>query len=83
MQLAQQLYEMGFITYHRTDSLNLSQLSLGAAKKFITENYGRNYWAGFFRQYKTKARGAQEAHESIRPTYPDRTPEKLKQKLKH
>ena len=69
MRLAQSLYEKGFITYHRTDSLNLSDTSLFAAKKFITEKYGKNYWAGFLRKYKTKTKGAQEAHEAIRPAY--------------
>jgi len=78
MQIAQQLYETGLITYHRTDSLNLSDLSLFGAKKFITKNYGKKYWAGFLRRYKTKTLGAQEAHEAIRPTYPDKTPESLK-----
>lgn len=77
MRIAQQLYEKGFITYHRTDSLNLSDLSLFAAKKFITENYGKNYWAGYLRKYKTKAKGAQEAHEAIRPSYPNKKPEDL------
>jgi DNA topoisomerase-1 len=81
MRVAQNLYERGFITYHRTDSLNLSNLALFSAKKFITDNYGQNYWAGFLRKYKTKSKGAQEAHEAIRPTYPDNTPEKLKEKL--
>jgi len=78
MRLAQNLYERGLITYHRTDSLNLSDLSLFAAKKFIIKNYGENYWAGYLRRYKTKSKGAQEAHEAIRPTYPNKTPEKLK-----
>ncbi|KPJ56173.1 DNA topoisomerase I [Parcubacteria bacterium DG_74_2] len=68
MRIAQQLYEKGFITYHRTDSLNLSDLSLFAAKKFILTNYGKDYWPGFFRKYKTKTKSAQEAHEAIRPT---------------
>ncbi len=77
MEVAQQLYERGLTTYHRTDSLNLSDLSLFTAKKFIFENYGKNYWPGFLRRYKAKGR-VQEAHEAIRPTYPDRTPEKLK-----
>lgn len=81
MRIAQNLYERGFITYHRTDSLNLSNLALFSAKKFITGNYGKEYWAGFLRKYKTKSKGAQEAHEAIRPTYPDNTPEKLKEKL--
>lgn len=78
MQIAQKLYETGRITYHRTDSLNLSQPSLSAAKKFIIEKYGKTYWAGFFRKYKTKSKGAQEAHEAIRPTHPDLMPEKIK-----
>jgi len=80
MRLAQQLYETGAITYHRTDSLNLSQQSLFSAKKFIEENYGKNYWAGFLRKYKARGR-VQEAHEAIRPSYPNRTPETLKTKL--
>jgi len=74
MRIAQQLYEKGFITYHRTDSLNLSDLSLFGAKKYIIENYGKGYWAGFFKKYKTKAKGAQEAHEAIRPSYPNKNP---------
>jgi len=77
MGIAQNLYERGFITYHRTDSLHLSNLSLFSAKKFIIENYGKNYWAGFFRKYKARGK-TQEAHEAIRPTYPNRIPEKLK-----
>ena len=77
MQIAQQLYETGKITYHRTDSLNLSDLSLFAARKFIIENYGKNYWAGFLRRYKAKGR-VQEAHEAIRPTYPEKVPETTK-----
>jgi len=78
MQVAQQLYERGLTSYHRTDSLNLSNLSLFAAKKFIIGNYGKEYWAGFLRKYKTKTKGAQEAHEAIRPTFAEKTPEKLK-----
>lgn len=78
MFLAQRLYEQGLITYHRTDSLNLSDMSLFAAKKFITENIGKNYWAGKTVKYKTKKAGAQEAHEAIRPTYADKIPETLK-----
>jgi DNA topoisomerase-1 len=77
MQLAQQLYERGLITYHRTDSLSLSDLSLFAAKKFINENYGEKYWAGYLRRFKTKSKGAQEAHEAIRPSYPNKTPSSL------
>ena len=69
MRLAQQLYESGKITYMRTDSVNLSSLALGMAKKEITENYGAEYVKT--RQYQTKTKGAQEAHEAIRPTYLD------------
>ena len=75
MMTAQQLYEMGLITYHRTDSLNLSELSLANARDFINKNYGAQYWPGHFVTYKTKAKGAQEAHEAIRPAYADQTPE--------
>lgn len=81
MQTAQHLYERGLITYHRTDSLNLSQQSLLSAKKFIVNQYGKEYWAGFMRKYKAKGR-AQEAHEAIRPAYPDKMPETLKDQAK-
>ena len=67
MRVAQQLYESGKITYMRTDSVNLSKLALGMAKKEISENYGEEYVKT--RQYQTKTKGAQEAHEAIRPTY--------------
>ena len=69
MRIAQQLYESGKITYMRTDSVNLSSLALGMAKKEIAENYGAEYVKT--RQYHTKTKGAQEAHEAIRPTYLD------------
>ncbi len=67
MRVAQTLYEKGLITYMRTDSTNLSTLALGAAKKYITETFGADYSRP--RQFKTKSKGAQEAHEAIRPTY--------------
>ena len=67
MSVAQKLYEQGLITYMRTDSTNLSALAIGSAKQFITDNFGEEY--SKVRQYKTKAKGAQEAHEAIRPTY--------------
>ncbi len=67
MMVAQQLYESGRITYMRTDSVNLSKLALGAAKQVITKNYGENYVKT--RQFTTKSKSAQEAHEAIRPTY--------------
>lgn len=71
MSIAQKLYEEGYITYMRTDSTNLSSLALGTAKKFICENFGEEYSKP--RQYKTKTKGAQEAHEAIRPTYIENT----------
>ena len=67
MRLAQSLYESGKITYMRTDSVNLSTLALGASKQVIAEQYGPQYVRT--RQYRTKSKGAQEAHEAIRPTY--------------
>ena len=67
MRLAQGLYERGLITYMRTDSTNLSALALGTAKQFILDNFGPEY--SHTRQYKTHSKGAQEAHEAIRPTF--------------
>ena len=67
MRLAQSLYESGKITYMRTDSVNLSTLALATSKEVITEQYGKEYV--HTRQFHTKAKGAQEAHEAIRPTY--------------
>lgn len=67
MRVAQGLYEKGLITYMRTDSVNLSSLALGTAKQFITENFGAEY--SHPRQFKTNSKGAQEAHEAIRPTF--------------
>jgi DNA topoisomerase-1 len=71
MRVAQTLYERGLITYMRTDSTNLSSLALGTAKKHILENYGEAYL--HTRQYHTKSKGAQEAHEAIRPTFIENT----------
>ena len=67
MRLAQSLYESGKITYMRTDSVNLSSLALATSKEMITTLYGEKYV--HTRQFHTKAKGAQEAHEAIRPTY--------------
>ena len=67
MRLAQSLYEAGHITYMRTDSVNLSSLAINTAKTEIVNEFGDNYHKA--RQYKTTAKGAQEAHEAIRPTY--------------
>jgi len=71
MMVAQHLYEHGQITYMRTDSVNLSGLCINASKEEITKLYGEQY--SKVRQYHTSSKGAQEAHEAIRPTYMDRT----------
>jgi len=67
MLVAQQLYESGKITYMRTDSVNLSNLALNKAKEVVTDQFGKEYVKT--RQFATKSKGAQEAHEAIRPTY--------------
>ncbi|MFH1564370.1 MAG: type I DNA topoisomerase [bacterium] len=85
MVVAQQLYEgvdlgdqgsIGLITYMRTDSLNLSEKFLGEAKDFITKEFGENYYE--LKKFKTKSKGAQEAHEAIRPTSLVNDPEGIK-----
>ena len=68
MQLAQKLYEEGFITYHRTDSVSLSEKFLQDARSYIKTTHGEKYIPEEVRRYKTKSRVAQEAHEAIRPT---------------
>ncbi len=85
MMLAQQLYEgvelgegpVGLITYMRTDSVNLSEDSLKEAGDFLVKEIGKNYTLPSPRRFKTKSKGAQEAHEAIRPTDPWRTPESV------
>jgi len=67
MSIAQKLYEAGMITYMRTDSVNLSTLAIGVAKAEIDKEFGEKY--SKTRNYQTKSKGAQEAHEAIRPTY--------------
>ena len=67
MMVAQRLYESGYITYMRTDSVNLSSLCIGSCKEVVTDIYGAEYLKS--RNYSTRAKGAQEAHEAIRPTY--------------
>ncbi len=67
MQVAQQLYENGFITYMRTDSTSLSQEAIRAARSLITEEYGKEFLSPAVRTYETKVKNAQEAHEAIRP----------------
>ncbi|MBO5232771.1 MAG: type I DNA topoisomerase [Prevotella sp.] len=70
MMVAQRLYENGYITYMRTDSVNLSSLCIGTAKEAVTALYGEKYSKS--RNYTTHSKGAQEAHEAIRPTYMDK-----------
>ena len=81
MRLAQQLYESGRITYHRTDSLNLSTEALKDANQFIKEEFGEKYLLDKVRVYKTKSKVAQEAHEAIRPTKASRHPDQIKKYL--
>ena len=91
MRVAQQLYEgislgsegpAGLITYMRTDSTSLASSAIGEARKYISEKYGDRYLPKGARIYKTRSKGAQEAHEAIRPTSIFRTPESLKRLLK-
>src|SRR6185436_838268 len=67
MQVAQRLYEEGHITYMRTDSVTLSKEALNAARTCIESRYGHDYLSDGVRTFETKAKGAQEAHEAIRP----------------
>jgi DNA topoisomerase-1 len=67
MSVAQKLYEKGFITYMRTDSVHLSQQAIAAARNCVEKMYGKEYLSPKSRQYSTKSKGAQEAHEAIRP----------------
>ena len=67
MRTAQSLYENGYITYMRTDSVHLSEQAISAARTCVTEKYGKEYLSPKPRQYSTKSKGAQEAHEAIRP----------------
>jgi DNA topoisomerase-1 len=90
MMIAQQLYEgitlgkegsVGLITYMRTDSVNLSIESLVSAKKIIDQKFGKSYSLESPRFFKTKSKGAQEAHEAIRPSNPEKDPESVKEHL--
>ena len=81
MQTAQKLYEAGLITYMRTDSVNISQEAQREARKFVKDNYGNGFVPKSPRQYKTKSKAAQEAHEAIRPTSIVNLPEQLKAQL--
>jgi DNA topoisomerase I len=83
MMAAQKLYEKGFITYMRTDSVNLSLESMISARKAIENKFGKEYALPNPRFFKNKSKNAQEAHEAIRPAYPDKDPEALKKNLDH
>jgi len=74
MTIAQKLYEKGYITYHRTDSFNVSKSAVTSARTFIEGEYGKDYLPDTPRAYKTKSKSAQEAHEAIRPTKIKRIP---------
>jgi len=76
MSVAQRLYEAGHITYMRTDSVNLSNLAIDEAKKQVIKNYGETYANP--KNFSTKAKGAQQAHEAVRPTNFDLSPDKVK-----
>ncbi len=89
MMFAQQLYEgvkletesVGLITYMRTDSLNLAESFVSVARNYIKEKVGADYLPATANKFKTKSKGAQEAHEAIRPTHVERTPESVKRFL--
>jgi len=90
MMIAQQLYEgielgkgkaTGLITYMRTDSTNIADQALWAAKETIIKLFGKEYYNGYPRRYKTKSRLAQEAHEAVRPVNPSITPDSIKEYL--
>ena len=90
MMVAQQLYEgvnagaggeVGLITYMRTDSTNLSETAVQETRQFVGKRYGKDYIPKSSRVYKTRAKGAQEAHEAIRPTSVDREPEAIRSNL--
>ena len=77
MKLAQDLYEEGLITYHRTDSVNLAQVALTQTRDYINKNIGKEYLPAAARVFKTTSKSAQEAHEAIRPTDTAVTSDKL------
>ncbi|MBE6450783.1 MAG: type I DNA topoisomerase [Alphaproteobacteria bacterium] len=81
MQIAQKLYEDGLITYMRTDAVNLSQDAISACREAILKYFGENYLPKAPKEYKTKSKNAQEAHEAIRPSDVMNTPKKMEIKL--
>lgn len=82
MRLAQGLYERGLISYHRTDSFNLSAQFVFRAKDYIAETYGQEYALEKPRGFHNKSKSAQEAHEAIRPTKLENTPAKINKEVK-
>jgi len=91
MMVAQQLYEgintgkrrMGLITYMRTDSIYISPIAINTIREFVIDNFGEKYVLDKPRIFTKKAKGAQEAHEAIRPTFPKKTPDELRSYLKN
>ena len=81
MRVAQGLYERGFITYMRTDSVALSQEAMGATREAVRTAYGEQYLSEKVRQFASKSKNAQEAHEAIRPTTPFRDPQQVAKEL--
>ena len=81
MGKAQKLYQSGFITYMRTDSITLSSDAISQCREYIKNNFGDNYLPNEPRVYKSKAKNTQEAHEAIRPTNINNSPEKIKSKI--
>jgi len=82
MRLAQGLYEQGFITYMRTDNVVLSDEALAATRAAVTDEYGETYLSDGPKQYSSKSKNAQEAHEAIRPTTPFRSPKSVSGELR-
>lgn len=78
MDIAQQLYQEGYITYMRTDSVNLSEFAIRSTHDYITKAFGSEYALPNGRHYKTKQANAQEAHEAIRPTEIGKSPESIR-----
>ena len=81
MQVAQKLYEAGYITYMRTDAVNLSEEAIAACREAILKYFGEKYLPKTAKEYKTKSKNAQEAHEAIRPADVMNTPKKMEEKL--
>ena len=81
MSLAQRLYEEGHITYHRTDSFNLSEIFLKASREYIASEFGKEYLSSEVKVFKTKSKSAQEAHEAIRPVTVENKKEQIKKDL--